>query len=211
MGNDFWHVVGPNYPFNKWKYHWCRVLNPAVDAESNKSSLTAFWLPEMQRQREFSAPVLWRTCCDTPGTKSLPLPGFKEKKKKKSATKANSAEQDACNCCLWRAKIWEPPYSERRQNASSQTHERRTKIITHLLCRARRRQTEGAARLCLLFANETNIVLKETLDTLCIRKFVLYGKGWGEEGGGKKKQGNNITISLVQCMHNRLLFSLCIW
>lgn len=87
MGNDSWHIVGPNYPFNKWKYHWCRVLNPAVDAESNKSSLTAFWLPEMQRQREFSAPVLWRTCCDTLGTKSLPLPGFKEKKKKKAQPK----------------------------------------------------------------------------------------------------------------------------
>lgn len=90
MGNDSWHVVGPNYPFNKWKYHWCCVLNPAVDAESNKSSPTAFWLPEMQRQREFSAPVLWRTCCGTAGTKSLPLPGFKEKKKKK---KCNQSKQ----------------------------------------------------------------------------------------------------------------------
>lgn len=58
------------------------------------------------------------------------------------------------------------------------------KTINHLLCRARRRQTEGVARLCLLFANKTNIVLKETLDTLCIRKFVLYGNGWGEARGG---------------------------
>lgn len=129
MGNDSWHVVGPNYPFNKWKYHWCRVLNPAVDAESNKGSLTAFWLPEVQRQREFSAPVLWRICCNTPGTKTLPLPRFKEEKKtfkKKSATKANGAKQDACNCFLCRAKLWEPPRGERRQNASSQNHQAST-------------------------------------------------------------------------------------
>ena len=45
MENDSWHVVGPNYPLNKWKYHWCYVLNPPVDREQ-QSALTAFWLVE---------------------------------------------------------------------------------------------------------------------------------------------------------------------
>lgn len=38
---------------------------------------------------------------------------------------------------------------------------------------------------------------------VCCASANLYFMG----GGGR----NNITISLVQCMHNRLLFSLCIW
>lgn len=45
MENDSWHVVGPNYPLNKWKYHWCCVLNPTVDREQ-QSTLTVFWLAE---------------------------------------------------------------------------------------------------------------------------------------------------------------------
>lgn len=74
----------------------------------------------------------------------------------------------------------------------------------------------ASRRVACRWQNETNIVLKETLDTLCICKIVLYRKGWvgecgGFAGGGGGVQGNNITISLVQCMHNRLLFSLCIW
>lgn len=48
--------------------------------------------------------------------------------------------------------------------------------------------------------NETNIILKETL------RYVVHLQICTLWGGG-----DNITISLVQCMHNRLLFSLCIW
>lgn len=61
MENDSWHVVGPNYPLNKWKYHWCCVLNPYTGIQvypytgSNKAQWQLFG--SWNRMQAF--PTVW--------------------------------------------------------------------------------------------------------------------------------------------------------
>lgn len=149
--------------------------------------------------------------CDVPvathwGEKVSFCPGLKGKK---NTAKEYSAKWDACNCCFRRAKIWEPPYGKHRQNASSQTHEMRGENHRPSTLQSETQANRGHSNTLLVIRKRDKYRFKRNF------RYVVHSQictlreevGWG----GRREQGNNITISLVQCMHNRLLFSLCIW
>lgn len=142
----------------------------------------------------------------------MPLPGFNEEEKKKK--KRNQSKQRRTG----RLQLL-PLKSENLRASLQRTQAKRILSNTQTedenhhpsTLQSETQANRGRRKTLLVIRKRDKYRFKRNFRYVVHPQICTLREGVGRGGRGGKKQGNNITISLVQCMHNRLLFSLCIW